>query len=215
MNRRLPTKSGFANSPNPDGPVDHHVPVLRVTGADGKLRAVVFGYACHNTTLALYKWNADYAGYAQQFVEAQHPGAVALFMMGAGGDQNPYPRRELDHAAQHGRALANAVETALSVAPGEVSGPVRAAYGEAVLEYDTIPTREEFQRRLGSKDRYEVSHAKRMLARLDAVIPTGWPARSRVVSTVTPVANRPSSWRKVEASAPGRLTAPSLQETRG
>jgi len=61
MNRRLPTEKGYANSPNPDGPVDHDVPVLTVTGADGKLRAVVFGYACHNTTLALYQWNADYA----------------------------------------------------------------------------------------------------------------------------------------------------------
>ncbi len=30
MNRRLPTKDGFQNSPYPDGPVDHDVPVLRV-----------------------------------------------------------------------------------------------------------------------------------------------------------------------------------------
>ena len=33
------------------GPVDHDVPVLRVLGADGKLRAVVFTYACHATVL--------------------------------------------------------------------------------------------------------------------------------------------------------------------
>src|SRR5688500_7814553 len=36
---------------SPDGPVDHSVPILRVSQADGTLRAVVFGYACHNTTL--------------------------------------------------------------------------------------------------------------------------------------------------------------------
>ena len=64
MNRRLPTPKGYQNSPNPDGPVDQAVPVLRVEGEDGKLRAVLFGYACHNTSLSLYKWNADYAGYA-------------------------------------------------------------------------------------------------------------------------------------------------------
>ena len=45
MNRRTPTSSGFRNHPNPDGPVDHTVPVLRVARADGELRAVLFGYA--------------------------------------------------------------------------------------------------------------------------------------------------------------------------
>jgi hypothetical protein len=52
MNRRTPTDSGYRNHPNPDGLVDHSVPVLRVDGADGQLRAVLFGYACHNTTMS-------------------------------------------------------------------------------------------------------------------------------------------------------------------
>ncbi|HID22886.1 MAG TPA: hypothetical protein EYP14_10875, partial [Planctomycetaceae bacterium] len=50
MNRRLPTERGVRNSPNPDGPVDHDVPVLQVKSPAGKLRAVLFGYACHATT---------------------------------------------------------------------------------------------------------------------------------------------------------------------
>ena len=79
------------NSPNPDRPVDHDVPVLRVVGSDGNLKAVLFGYACHNTVTGFYTINGDYAGYAQALEQA-HPGAVALFLMGAGGDQNPYPR---------------------------------------------------------------------------------------------------------------------------
>jgi hypothetical protein len=183
MNRRLPTANGYANSPNPDGPVDHHVPVLRVMGADGKLRAVVFGYACHNTTLALYQWNADYAGYAQEFIQAEHPGAVALFMMGAGGDQNPYPRRALDHAKQHGRALANAVETALSVAPRAVNGPLRTAYAEVEIDYDTPPSRGVLEKRLTSKDRHEAAHAKRLLATLDSgkELPRTYPCPVQVV----------------------------------
>ena len=49
MNRRTPTDNGFVNHPNPKGPVDHSVPVLRVDNAEGKLKAVLFGYACHNT----------------------------------------------------------------------------------------------------------------------------------------------------------------------
>ena len=47
------------------GPVDHDVPVLSVRGMDGQLRAVLFGYACHNTVLGDYMINGDYAGYAQ------------------------------------------------------------------------------------------------------------------------------------------------------
>lgn len=183
MNRRLPTPGGYQNSPNPDGPVDQAVPVLRVAGEDGKLRAVLFGYACHNTSLALYQWNADYAGYAQEFVQQAHPGAVAMFLMGCGGDQNPYPRSTIDLARQHGRALANAVETALLVAPREVKGPLRAAYAEVDLDYAPIPSRAEFQKRLDSRDKWEAGHAKRFLARLDAreTLPTSYPCPVQVV----------------------------------
>ena len=183
MNRRLPTAKGYQNSPNPDGPVDQSVPVLRVVGEDGKLRAVVFGYACHNTSLSLYKWNADYAGYAQEFIQAEHPGTIALFMMGCGGDQNPYPRKSVEMAQQHGRALANAVETALAVAPREVKGPLRAAFGEVDLDYDVIPTKEEFQKRLESKNKVEADHAKRFLGRIEAgeTLPTKYPCPIQVV----------------------------------
>lgn len=183
MNRRLPTATSYANSANPAGPVDHDVPVLRVNDAAGKLRAVVFGYACHNTTLALYQWNADYAGYAQTYLEAARPGTVALFVNGASGDQNPYPRGKVELAQQHGRALANGVETALSVAPRAVRGPLRVAYATVALDYAPIPTREQFQARLASKDATEAAHAKRFLARLDAgeTLPTSYPCPVQVV----------------------------------
>jgi hypothetical protein len=183
MNRRLPTPTGYVNSPYPDGPVDHEVPVLRVVDGAGKLRAVLFGYACHNTSLAFYRWNADYAGYAREYVQAEHPGAVAMFMMGCGGDQNPYPRRTLDWCRQHGRALANGVETALSVAPREIAGPLRAGYAEVELDYDRLPTREEFAARLNSKDKWEAGHAKRFLAKLDAgeKLPSSYPCPVQVI----------------------------------
>jgi len=183
MNRRLPTPSGFRNSPNPDGAVDQDVPVLTVKGEDGELRAVVFGYACHNTTLALYDWNADYAGYAQEYIQESHPGALALFMMGCGGDQNPYPRGTVELCKQHGRALANAVEVALGVAPKVIQGPLRSIYAKVDLDYSPIPTREEFEKRLESSNRVEAGHAKRFLAKLDAgeTLPTSYPCPVQVV----------------------------------
>lgn len=148
MNRRrdytLPPNHPNANkAPNPDGPVDHEVPALRVEAPDGTLRATLFGYACHNTSLGFYNFCGDYAGFAQQYLQESRPGFTALFFMGCGADQNPYPRRsdvvpgitDLELSMQHGRSLSNAVEMALTVNPRPVAGPIRAAYEEIKLSY--------------------------------------------------------------------------------
>jgi hypothetical protein len=167
MNRRLPTAKGYQNSPYPDGPVDHDVPVLRVDDAQGKLRAVLFGYACHNTTLSFYQYCGDYAGFAQQYVEEAHPGATALFITGCGGDQNPYPRGKLEQAQQHGRALANAVEAALLPVPRPVHGPLRAAFDEVTLQLVPPATRDELMQSLESKDRFARRKARLFLDELE------------------------------------------------
>ena len=168
MNRRLAVPDGWANSPNPDGPVDHDVPVLRVEGPDGKPRAVLFGYACHNTTLSFYQWCGDYAGFAQDFVQRSNPGAVALFLSGCGGDQNPYPRGTLDQARQHGEALGNAVAAALQTRPRPVRGPLRVALDQATIDYARPPTKEDLLRRKEtSKDAYDRNHAERLLKHLE------------------------------------------------
>ncbi len=148
MNRRrdytLPPDHPNANkAPNPDGPVDHEVPALRVEAPDGSLRATLFGYACHNTSLGFYSYCGDYAGFAQANLQEHRPGFTALFLMGCGADQNPYPRRsdvvpgitDLELSMQHGRSLANAVEMALTVNPRPIAGPIRAAYEEITLDY--------------------------------------------------------------------------------
>lgn len=148
MNRRrdytLPPDHPNANqAPNPNGPVDHEVPALRVEAPDGTLRATLFGYACHNTSLGFYNFCGDYAGFAQEYLQEHRPGFTALFLMGCGADQNPYPRRsdvvpgitDLELSMQHGRSLSNAVEMALVVNPRSVAGPIRAAYEEIMLDY--------------------------------------------------------------------------------
>ncbi len=184
MNRRLPTASGYSNSPYPDGPVDHDVPVLSALDAAGKLRAMLFGYACHATTLGFQQFCGDYPGYAQEYLQADHPGATALFLNGCSGDQNPYPRRELEYAKRHGRALAMAVETALSVVPPRaLEGPLHAAFAEIDLAYSTPPSRVEFEQRLTGKDKFLAAHARRMLAKLekDGVLPSTYPFPVQVV----------------------------------
>src|SRR5262249_23372324 len=167
MNRRTLVGTNYNNFPNPDGPVDHDVPVLRVEDQQGQLRAVLFGYACHNTTLALYQFSGDYAGYAQQYFETAHPGVTALFLQGCGGDQNPYPRGTFELAQQHGRSLATAIDAALQTRPRPLSGPLGLAYGEVDLDYAGPPTREDFEKQLSSSNPYEAQHGRRFLERLD------------------------------------------------
>ena len=168
MNRRTPTDTGYANRPNPDGRVDHDVPLLRVEDADGKLTAIVFGYACHNTTLSFYQLCGDYAGFAQEYLEDAHPGTIAMFMMGCGGDQNPYPRRTLELAKQHGRTLATAVEAALTTTPRQISGQLQVGFGTAELEYADAPTKEQLVEQLKSANKYDRRYAERLLKELEA-----------------------------------------------
>ncbi|NQT11643.1 MAG: neutral/alkaline non-lysosomal ceramidase N-terminal domain-containing protein [Planctomycetes bacterium] len=167
MNRRLPTEQGFRNRPNPDGRVDHDVPVLRVDGPDGKLAAILFGYACHSTTLGFYQFCGDHPGFAQHYLEEAHPGTTALFVAGCGGDQNPQPRRTLELAEQHGRALANGVEAALTARPRPVAGPLRAALDEVSLPFAEPPSREELEEQAKSKNKYERRHAEALLKELE------------------------------------------------
>jgi neutral ceramidase len=166
MNRRRPTEKGPTNAPHSDGPVDHSVPVLRVTGDDGKVKAVLFTYACHNTTLGFYQFCGDYAGYAQQCLEADLPGTVALFMTGCGGDQNPYPRGKIELAQQHGRSLANSVLAALDTVPKPVVGPLRPQFAEIQLDFAPPASREQLMLEAEGKREPHASHARRLLKQL-------------------------------------------------
>lgn len=170
MNRRLPTEQGFTNSPNPEGPVDHDVPVLRVEGADGKVRAILFGYACHNTTLAFQQFCGDYAGYAQEYLERTYPGVTAMFLMGCGGDQNPYPRGTLELAQQHGLTLATAVRAALEARSRPLHGPLGRAYALATIDYATpLPSKEQLiEQKTSGKDEYLRRQAEKLLQRLES-----------------------------------------------
>jgi len=164
INRRENTANGVKIGENPKGPTDPDVPVLKVTAPDGTLRAVLFGYACHNTTLTgqFYKLSGDYAGFAQIAVEKTHPGATAMFVMLCGADQNPNPRSTIELAEEHGASLAAEVNRVLGEKLQRVRGPLRAAF--QIVDLTFAPqTRETFESRLTESNIYRVRHAKAML----------------------------------------------------
>jgi neutral ceramidase len=168
INRRQSTPKGVIIGENPAGPTDPDVPVLKVTAPDGKLRAALFGYACHNTTLGgkFYKITGDYAGFAQIAVEKANPGATAMFVMLSGADQNPTPRGTIELAEEHGAALAAEVNRVLAEKLERVRGPLRAAF--QIVELGFAPqSREGFEAQLTEANVYRVRHAKAMLRLYD------------------------------------------------
>jgi hypothetical protein len=181
MNRRRPTPTGYANSPNSAGPVDHDVPVLRVSDPKGKLVAVLFGYACHNTTMGDYMIRGDYAGYAQKFFEEAHPGVTAMFMTGCGADQNPYPRRTEELCKYHGRSLAVAVEAALETVPKPLRGPLSVAFADVTLDL-VPPSRKELEKTAATAKEPYRAQAAALLKQLkeDGKIRSTYPAPVQV-----------------------------------
>lgn len=150
------------------GPVDHSVPVMTVTRPDGELAAVLFGYACHPTTLSFLTWCGDYPGFAQLEIEQHHPGATAMFVNTCGGDQNPLPRRSVELCQKYGHMLAVAVEDVLrqpELPP--VSSRVRTAFEYVELPYLKTVTRDDLHTLLQDSNAIRARWAARLLQQLD------------------------------------------------
>jgi len=150
------------------GVVDHAVPVLTVTRPDGTLSAVLFGYACHPTTLSFFTWCGDYPGFAQLHIERNHPGSTAMFVNTCGGDQNPIPRRSLELCQRYGQMLAAAVEEVLRQPLKPVSPGLRTAFELIDLPYLSVVSREELTGLLQDTNALRARWAARLLKDLDA-----------------------------------------------
>lgn len=153
INRREFTAQGVILGFNPRGPVDRSVPVLRVAGANGELRAVLYGAACHNTTLGGrdYKLSGDFAGFSQEFIEQAHPGVQAMFLQGCGGDANPHPKGTYDIAREHGAELGREVERVLKTKLTPVKGHLRTAFDHAEVPLAPVPPRKEIEAMINAK----------------------------------------------------------------
>ncbi len=167
-NRRVVQAGGARFGENAAGPVDHALPVLRATDVDGKLRAVVANYACHCTTMGgeFNHLHGDWAGCAQEFIERDHPGAVALITIGCGADANPSPRGSLVNVRQHGEDLAAEVKRLLPQAFVPLRGKLSTRLKRIELPFDTPFTRAQWEER-AAKSGIVGYHAKKYLARLD------------------------------------------------
>ncbi|MBM4004724.1 MAG: hypothetical protein FJ295_15805 [Planctomycetes bacterium] len=149
------------------GPVDHSVPILTVARPDGKLAAVLFGYACHPTTLSFFTWCGDYPGFAQVEIEAKHPGTMAMFVNTCGGDQNPLPRRSVELCQNYGHQLAVAVEEALKPDLPRIDPELNTAFELIDLPYLQVISREELHQAMQGDNAIRARWAARLLQKLD------------------------------------------------
>lgn len=149
---------------NNNGSTDHDVPVLKVVDKNEQPVAVLFGYACHNTTLVddNYLFNGDYAGFAQIEIEKNNPGATALFLMGCGGDQNPDPRGTVALATKYGKELADAVQQTINTKMTKLGPSVRTSFVKTNLQFQPFDVAK-YQKDIAGDNKYFHRRAKLML----------------------------------------------------
>src|SRR5262249_54232200 len=151
------------------GPVDHDLPMLVVKDLNGKVRAIYVSYACHCVTLSNNKVSGDWAGFAQEQIQKDHPGVIALTSVGCGADSNSdsgVTGDKADAAAQQGAQVAEEVTRLLKGELKPLTGKLTTRYGRIDLPFAEPPTRAEWEEKAKRTDAVGY-HARVNLARLD------------------------------------------------
>lgn len=199
IERRVHTADGMQMLPNPAGPIDRRLRLLRVDSTVEREAplAVLFDVCCHATCFGAdnYAISADYPGAARRCIEHIFGGETrALFLPGAFGDVRPNLVNERGRfrgatnveLERIGRAVgAEAVRVAEEVsgiprAPGDVTprwdgaGGLAGAIRDVPLRYQRLPSRDEL---LTADAQRGGGWAKRLLAQLerDGHLPVGEP----------------------------------------
>ena len=189
INRRLKKPDGtVAMLPNPKGVLDNRTQVLKVTDREnGSLVALLVKHSAHPVTVYGQGLGSDFPGFMRHFLEAAHPGAVAVFMQGCTGnirvrlvndDLTGWVKGNPERAREFGRELADAVERAIAKPGVKISGPIQAEYAELRLPLRKLPEKK-YREAARSKDRFTRLWGEKYCALLDSgkKIPITWPYR--------------------------------------
>src|ERR1051326_5372619 len=157
-----------ANRRTKGGPVDHNLPILIATDANDQVRAILANYACHCTTLGgETNWICgDWAGYAQEYLERDHPGAIALIAIGCGGGAKPNPRGPLPFARKKSAENESAVNQLLDHSLTPIRGKLECRTKSIDLPFDALPTHAEWEQK-AQQTNYVGYHARVNLAKLE------------------------------------------------
>ncbi len=151
--RRKPDgKGGVEWMPTLEAVHDHSVPILVCRDTDGRIRHVIFSYACHPTGGGpKLEFGGDYAGFALLELE-RALGCTAAFLLGCAGDQKPYrpdpaspgfPAYSVAALHELGRELAASVQQAIASGRATpVTGPLHVQSRRLTLHTTVLPRAE-------------------------------------------------------------------------
>ena len=164
-NRRVIQDAGWSGfGLQPDGPVDHSLPVLAGRNDAGDVRFVWANYACHCTTVGSRNAvGGDWAGFANTEIESLFPDATSLMSIGCGADVGPQPTGSLMLACEHGKTIAVEVERVLEGETSRLNSEPKVISKRIQLPLTKPPARQVWEQRLQHSSGFDHQLAKRML----------------------------------------------------
>jgi len=161
INRRGKNRLGNRGIiPDPEGPFDNRVWVLKLTPQNGKPPAVIFSYACHPVIVygfAFSAISADFPGVARSAIrEALGPGSHSQFVQGFAGNIRPRVTADLENhrfrtskpadLKEAGTELAQSVLAATKKAGTTLKLNLSGASGRPFLPRGEPPPREYYEK---------------------------------------------------------------------
>lgn len=158
INRRKMVDGKVIMAPNPEGPVDPEVNVIRFCMDNGQPKAILVHYACHPTTTGDNLISSEFPGVAMELLEEQMGnGAVAVFLQGCCGDIRPaliqdqlFYRGTDKEVCRLGKTLADEVLTIMN-RPMQPLRPVplRSRTLQIDLPFQELPSISEIKKKQG------------------------------------------------------------------
>ncbi|MEF3305870.1 neutral/alkaline non-lysosomal ceramidase N-terminal domain-containing protein [Paenibacillus sp. GYB003] len=150
VQRRRYADGKVYGGPNPNGPMDPEVNVVRFRTEDGRTKALIVHYACHPITSTENEVSAEFAGYATERLEREHEGSVCLYLQGCCGDiaisKSSAPSEaatDREKMAYFGEKLADTVSDVLASSMKPLAScALRGLYRTVPLKLLPLPDRE-------------------------------------------------------------------------
>lgn len=170
INRRLILNGKCDFSPNEDGPVNKEVTVLKFIGKNG-IKAVLFNYACHPSTLDTDFISSDFPGEARRTVEEAYEGkVVTAFVQGCCGDirvktvkDGSFIAGTLEDVKIFGKELGNRVIEACNGGMEKIIPNLSTNLHRLNLHLQEIPSKHEFINIKEKNPMYQKVWAEQML----------------------------------------------------
>lgn len=161
IHRRLKVDGEVIMAPNPGGPTDPVVTVVRFDRGGGRPPALLVHFTCHPTTSDQKRVSPDYPGTAMDLLEPElGEGSVALFLQGHCGDIRPalvkdgrFFRGTQEDIDRFAAEFATSVRGALDGEQTPLSeGPIEGRREVVELPFSRLPEQRELEEHVAKGD---------------------------------------------------------------